>query len=70
MVNFQERVLNYPQYCKQFNCGDSLITIFNCPPEARLMKEKFADLWSHENYIFFMFWKEKKYGIPRKDPMK
>jgi len=54
MVNFQERVLNYPQYCKQFNCGDSLITIFNCPPEARLMKEKFADLWSHENYIFYV----------------
>lgn len=54
MVNFQERVLHYPQYCKQFSCGDSLITLFNCPPEARLMKEKFADLWSHENYIFYV----------------
>lgn len=54
MVNFQERVLHYPQYCKQFSCGDSLITIFNCPPEARLMKEKFAGLWSHENYIFYV----------------
>lgn len=54
MVNFQERVLHYPQYCKQFSCGDSLITIFNCPPEARLMKDKFADLWSHENYIFYV----------------
>ncbi|MEJ8819729.1 helix-turn-helix transcriptional regulator [Lacibacter sp. H407] len=54
MVNFQERVLTYPQYCKQFSCGDSLITIFNCPPEARLMKDKFADLWSHENYIFYV----------------
>lgn len=54
MVNFQERVLCYPQYCKQFSCGDSLITIFNCPPEARLMKNKFSDLWSHENYIFYV----------------
>lgn len=54
MVNFQERLLHYPQYCKQFTCGDSLITIFNCPSEARLMKDKFADLWSHENYIFYV----------------
>lgn len=54
MVNFQERVLHYPQYCKQFSCGDSLITIFNCPPEARLMKDRLADLWSHENYIFYV----------------
>lgn len=54
MVNFQERVLQYPQYCRQFSCGESLITIFNCPPEARLMKNKFADLWCHENYIFYV----------------
>lgn len=54
MVNFQERVLQYPQYSKQFSCGDSLITVFNCPPEARLMKNKLADIWSHENYIFYV----------------
>jgi AraC-like DNA-binding protein len=54
MVNFQERVLSYPQYCRQFSCGNSLITIFNCPPEARLMKTKLSDLWSHENYIFYV----------------
>jgi AraC family transcriptional regulator, exoenzyme S synthesis regulatory protein ExsA len=54
MVNFQERVLSYPQYCRQFSCGESLITIFNCPPEARLMKNKFSDLWSDENYIFYV----------------
>ncbi len=54
MVNFQERVLSYPQYCRQFSCGESLITIFNCPPEARLMKNKFSDLWSGENYIFYV----------------
>lgn len=54
MVNFQERVLCYPDYSKQFNCGDSLITIFNCPPEARLMTNKFSDIWSHENYVFYV----------------
>ncbi|SHG04578.1 Helix-turn-helix domain-containing protein [Flavisolibacter ginsengisoli DSM 18119] len=54
MVNFKERVLCYPEYSKQFSCGESLITIFNCPPEARLMKTKFAGLWSHENYIFYV----------------
>ncbi|CAN5621300.1 N/A [soil metagenome] len=54
MVNFQERVLTYPRYCRQFSCGDSLITIFNCPPEARLMQTKLADLWCHENYIFYV----------------
>jgi len=54
MVNLQERVLSYPQYCRQFSCGESLITIFNCPPEARLMKNKLSDLWCHENYIFYV----------------
>jgi AraC-like DNA-binding protein len=54
MINFQEKVLGYPQYCRQFTCGESLITIFNCPPEARLMTSKLADLWSHENYIFYV----------------
>ena len=54
MVNFQEKVLQYTQYCRQFSCGESLITIFNCPPEARLMKNRLADLWCHENYIFYV----------------
>lgn len=54
MINFQERVLSYPQYCRQFACGDSLITIFNCPPEARLMNTKYSKLWSHENYVFYV----------------
>ncbi|MGG9964811.1 helix-turn-helix domain-containing protein [Ferruginibacter sp. SUN106] len=54
MINFQEKVLTYPQYCRQLTCSESLITIFNCPAEARLMQNKFADLWSHENYIFYV----------------
>ncbi len=54
MVNFQERLLSYPQYCRQFTCGESLITMFSCPPEARLMKAKMAELWCQENYILFV----------------
>lgn len=54
MVNFKERVLLYPQYCRQFTCSDSLITMFNCPPTTRLVKTKYVDLWSHENYIFYV----------------
>ncbi len=54
MVNFFERVLLYPQYYRQFNCGKSLITAFNCPMEARLMKTQFADLWTQYNYLFYV----------------
>jgi AraC-like DNA-binding protein len=54
MVNFVESVLKYPEYCRQFNCGDSLITTFNCPLEARLMQSRFTGLWSQYNYIFYV----------------
>lgn len=54
MVNFIDRVLNYPEYARQFTCGDNLITVFNCPLEARLMKSRFTDLWSQYNYIFYV----------------
>jgi AraC-like DNA-binding protein len=54
MVNFYERVQQYPDYCRQFNCGDTLITVFNCPLEARLMKNRYTDLWTKYNYIFYV----------------
>jgi len=54
MVNFIESVLKYPDYSRQFNCGNSLITAFNCPLEARLMKNRFTDLWSQNNYVFYV----------------
>jgi AraC-like DNA-binding protein len=54
MVNFFERVLQYPQYYRQFDCGQSLITAFNCPMEARLMKTKYSALWTKYNYLFFV----------------
>jgi len=54
MDNFFERVLQYPQYYRQFNCGNALITAFNCPIEARLMKARFADLWTQYNCLFYV----------------
>src|SRR5687767_9181624 len=54
MVNFYERVLLNPNYYRQFNCSESLITVFNCPLEARLMKSRFADLWTQYNYLFYV----------------
>ncbi len=64
MVNFQEKLLGYPQYCRQFTCSESLITIFSCPPEARLMKNKMATIWSHENYIFYVLEAKKVRHTP------
>lgn len=54
MDNFYERVMQHPQFYRQFNCGKSLITAFNCPMEARLMKTRFADLWTQYNYLFYV----------------
>ena len=54
MVNFLERVLQYPQYSRQFKCGNSLITAFNCPAEARLMKTQYTGLWTQHNYLFYV----------------
>jgi len=54
MDNFFERVLAHPQFYRQFHCGQSLITVFTCPMEARLMKTQFADLWTEYNYLFYV----------------
>ena len=54
MVNLIESVLKHPDYSRQFKCGESLITVFTCPLEARLMKNRFTDLWSQNNYVFYV----------------
>ncbi len=54
MVNFYDKVRQYPDYCRQFTCGQSLITVFNCPIDARLMTTRFSDLYSQHNYIFYV----------------
>lgn len=64
MVNFFEGVLKHPIYYRQFNCSDSLITVFNCPLEARLMKTRFAPLWSQFNYLFYVIDGRKIWHTP------
>jgi AraC-like DNA-binding protein len=54
MVNFIDSVLKHQEYSRQFKCGDSLITFFSCPLEARLMKNRFTDLWTQNNYVFYV----------------
>jgi len=54
MVNLYEKVLQHPNYYRQFDCNNSLITVFNCPIEARLMKTKFAGIWTQYNYLFYV----------------
>jgi AraC family transcriptional regulator, exoenzyme S synthesis regulatory protein ExsA len=54
MINFHQKVLTYPQYSRQFDCGGSLITIFSCPAEARLSSKALTELWYPENYIFYV----------------
>jgi AraC-like DNA-binding protein len=65
MDNFLERVLQHPQYYRQFQCGKSLITAFNCPMEARLMKTRFADLWTQYNYLFYVIDGQKTWHTAR-----
>ncbi|XP_073133461.1 uncharacterized protein [Henckelia pumila] len=54
MKNLYESVLQHPNYHRQSSCNDSLITIFSCPAEARLMKNKFSTLWTQFNYLFYV----------------
>jgi AraC family transcriptional regulator, exoenzyme S synthesis regulatory protein ExsA len=54
MVNLFDSVLKHRDYHRQFNCGESLITVFNCPLEARLMKKRLTDVWSQYNYVFYV----------------
>ena len=49
MINFYDNILNNPQYHRQFRCGDSLVTRYNCP-----LENKHQDLWSQHNYIAYV----------------
>ena len=65
MVNFIDSVLKHPEFSRQFKCGDSLITAFSCPLEARLIKTRFADLWTQNNYIFHVVDGRKVWHTPQ-----
>ncbi|WP_426667061.1 helix-turn-helix domain-containing protein [Mucilaginibacter sp. McL0603] len=49
MINIYNRKINNPKIYRQFKCGESLITLYNCP-----LKSRFQDVWSHHNYIVYV----------------
>jgi AraC-like DNA-binding protein len=49
MLNIYNKKINEPGNYRQFKCGESLITLYNCP-----LKSKFQDVWSHHNYIIYV----------------
>lgn len=49
MLNLYSQVLSYPGYFRQLKCGDSLISMYNCP-----LENKHEDVWSRFNYIVYV----------------
>ncbi len=49
MLNYYETALSQPDFFRQFRCGESLITIYNCP-----LKKRFVDIWAKYNYITYI----------------
>jgi len=49
VYNFLQKIIAYPDTFKQLNCGEVLITQYNCPLENAKQ-----DLWSHHNYFVYV----------------
>jgi AraC-like DNA-binding protein len=49
MLDYYQTILSQPNYFRQFRCGESLISMYNCPLENR-----FVDLWSKYNYVTYI----------------
>jgi len=59
MYNIYSSIATNPGLFRQLCCGESLITIFNCPLENR-----FQDTWSHHNYIVYVMEGRKIWHTP------
>lgn len=49
MLNLYSQITNHPDHYRQLNCGDSLITVYNCP-----LEDKQVGVWSEHNYIMYV----------------
>ncbi|QEC41505.1 helix-turn-helix domain-containing protein [Pseudobacter ginsenosidimutans] len=58
MYNFYSTVKGNPAY-RQLSCGEALVSIFTCPLDS-----KFADLWSHHNYVLYVMEGRKVWHTP------
>ena len=49
MYNLYTEIKTKTPESRKLSCGEQLVTLFTCP-----LKSKFADLWSHYNYIIYV----------------
>ena len=49
LYNLNQYIVDTPSRCHRLSCGDTLFTVYNCG-----LENKFADLWSHNNYILYV----------------
>jgi AraC-like DNA-binding protein len=49
LFNLYKQILSNPSHYRQLVCGESLISLYNCPLES-----KFADTWSQYNYLIYV----------------
>lgn len=49
MFNLFDVLRNEPEFYKQYNCGDSLVSLYDCP-----LKDRFVDFWTKHNYIMYV----------------
>jgi len=54
VTDLYSKVLSNPSFYRQLHCGESLITMFNCPLET-----KFQEAWSQHNYIIYVMHGQK-----------
>jgi AraC-like DNA-binding protein len=61
LFNIYDKIKNHPDYYRQLQCNDSLITLFNCP-----LKNKYEDAWSHFNYFIYVMEGRKIWHTPQR----
>jgi AraC family transcriptional regulator, exoenzyme S synthesis regulatory protein ExsA len=59
MINFFADIIKEPEHFRQFSCGDSLISLYDCPLEGR-----FVDVWANQNYIIYVLEGKKIWHTP------
>jgi AraC-like DNA-binding protein len=59
MFNLHSQIVDNPGFFRQLNCGESLISLYNCPIE-----NKYQDIWSHHGYIVYVVEGRKVWHTP------
>lgn len=60
LYNLNQFIVDTPSRCHRLSCGDELFTVYNCG-----LNSKFADLWSHNNYIIYVADGRKVWHTPQ-----